>query len=303
MKALKEKGFTLVELMVVIAIIGMLAAALTTLVPRVREMGSAARCKANLRNLAIAAQNWSLKEHDGSRHYPAAGSWESSWFNAKIQRQIYKSGDNDNWPDAWVSWTYGTTGTWPWRDIDNTTSWKDNMLVSRFDGERGYVSVTNGCLWEYVGKDISVYVCASHKKVATENPEVKKLVRSYVMNGYFGWDSADTKGKKAIDEVTLSGTASLRLMFAELPGLERKEDKKGVDISDRAIDGVLQYDQGESIGFNHRAARKLVGHVAFVDGHVDTIIRPSPSDEDLKKLTKALCEATEIEREIRLKMR
>ena len=300
MMVLRRKGFTLVELMIVIAIIGMLAAALTTLVPRIREMGRAARCKANLRNLAMAAQNWSLKERDRGRSYPAAGSWENERFDRNAGR-VYWSGV-DGQSDAWVSWTYGTSGTWPWRDIDDKKSWKGNMLVSRFEGERGYISVTNGCLWEYVGKDLSVYVCDSHKNVAVEN-QVKRLVRSYVMNEYFGWNENGRTGRKAIDTVNISGTASLRLMFAELPGLDRKEDKRNLDVSDRAVDGVLQYKDGESIGFNHRVARKLVGHVAFADGHVDTLIRPSKSDDDLKKLTKALCEATEIEREISQKMR
>ena len=302
MKVLRKKGFTLVELMIVIAIIGMLAAALTTLVPRIREMGRSARCKANLRNLAMAAQSWSLKEREGSRMYPAAGSWESldSERSGNKAITIYKSGV-DGGSDAWVSWTYGTSGVWPWRDISNKTSWQGNMQAARFDGERGYISVTNGCLWEYVGKDLSVYICEAHKSVAVEN-QVQKLVRSYVMNAYFGWDGDDGRGRKAIDTVSISGTASLRLMFAEMPGLDRKEDKKGIDTSDRAIDGVLQYND-EVIGFNHRAARKLVGHVAFADGHVETLIRPSTSSDDLRKLTKALCEATEIERDISLKMR
>ena len=301
MKALKKKGFTLVELLVVIALIGVLSAALTTQVPRIREMGRATRCKANLRNLAMAAQSWSLIERDTSRTYPAAGSWESSTINMDPSpHRVYWSGAGGH-PDAWVSWTYGESDTWPWNN-NNRQSWRGNMRISRFDGTGGYISVTNGCLWEYVGKDLSVYVCDAHKSVAVQN-QVRNLVRSYVMNEYFGWDSDGHRNRKDVGAVSVSGTSSLRLMFAELPGGDGKESgRSGFEVSGSTVDSVLQYEDGEVIGFNHRAARKLAGHVAFADGHVETVVRPSKDSEDLRKLTKALCEAREVERDIRLRM-
>jgi len=54
------KGFTLVELLVVISILGVLAAALTTQVGRTRASGQAVRCKANLKNLAQAALSYAV---------------------------------------------------------------------------------------------------------------------------------------------------------------------------------------------------------------------------------------------------
>ncbi|MCL1921112.1 MAG: type II secretion system GspH family protein [Kiritimatiellaeota bacterium] len=301
MKALVKRGFTLVELMVVIAIVSLLAAALTVQVPKIRETGRAARCQANLRNLAMAAQSWSLKERDNWRSFPAAGSWESSHIalDGTGRGLIYWSGPG-NEPDAWVSWTEGGGPGWPWRTSNRQSHW-GRMRASRFDQTEGYISVTNGALWEYVGRDLSTYVCDSHKSavVTATGMDKRKLYRSYVMNAYFGWDGG--KGRKGIDAVSLSGTASLRLMFAEMPGLD-KNGKASVDTSPPRIDSVLQYNNGdEVIGFNHRVGRRWAGHVAFADGHVEIITRPTDRQGEVD-LTYDLCTAQEIRKTVRDKL-
>ena len=61
------RGFTLVELLVVIAIIGILVALLLPAIQAAREAARRSQCTNNLKNLAVAAQNY----HDTWNAFPA----------------------------------------------------------------------------------------------------------------------------------------------------------------------------------------------------------------------------------------
>lgn len=61
-------GFTLVELLVVIAIIGILVALLLPAIQAARESARRAQCASNLRNVALALQNY----HDTKKAFPPA---------------------------------------------------------------------------------------------------------------------------------------------------------------------------------------------------------------------------------------
>lgn len=71
MKRLKRKraGFTLIELMIVIAIIAILAAVLVPNFIRARAQGQLTACEANLRTIATSMEMYSV-DYDG--HYPPA---------------------------------------------------------------------------------------------------------------------------------------------------------------------------------------------------------------------------------------
>jgi len=296
MNHFKKSGFTLVELMIVIAIIGVLSAALIAGIHKLQHIARAARCKANLKTLFQAAQNFGT---DTGR-YPAAGSYE--WTVRELTPQPRYHGEH-----AWVSWTLGGGTSWPWGSGNSSTERHGSkMSRSVYFGNAAFISITNGTLWELVGKDAGVYVCEAHRTEAKKvlNPQSEKVYRSYVMNHNFRWDNGNPQDPQHTDhvaskrwthEVIMDGKAGIRCMFAELPANDIQKTSKYAD-------SVLQND--EPIGFNHLLARKWVGHVVFVDGHVEGLIRPRNASLDvLRKLTGHLCDATEIDKDIRDQMR
>lgn len=79
MQSRKRTGFTLIELLVVIAIIAILAAILFPVFSKAKDAGKRAACMSNLKQLAIAAQNyaesWNCTYPPNRLNHWAAGTW------------------------------------------------------------------------------------------------------------------------------------------------------------------------------------------------------------------------------------
>jgi prepilin-type N-terminal cleavage/methylation domain-containing protein/prepilin-type processing-associated H-X9-DG protein len=86
------KAFTLIELLTVIAIIGILAAILIPVVGKVRESARAAQCVSNIRQIAIAMLTYA-DENNG--RLPTSGSTEDGQKPESDWILWYRPSDND----------------------------------------------------------------------------------------------------------------------------------------------------------------------------------------------------------------
>lgn len=287
-----KKAFTMVEMLVVIGIIGMLLASLVYYLGNT-ESAHAVKCKANLKNLANAVQAACVLINDDP-YYPLAGSVEASTVNlsSRNNKETFYE-----YP-GWVSWNSDGAYRNKPRNHASSAGW----FISAYnqDDEVREYCITNGTLYRYVQNPDS-YVCPRHLK---KMPSDKRPGWSYVMNGRFGYDR--TEGGDAIADYypgikKASVKAHTTLLFAELQWEDYTGEKPDFSSgSGFKNDCTLQYtnsDGGEVIGFNHKAGKDVVAHVAFADGHVDVIYYPKKgmSKNDLEELTELLCKGVDYE--------
>jgi prepilin-type processing-associated H-X9-DG protein/prepilin-type N-terminal cleavage/methylation domain-containing protein len=122
-------GFTVVEMLIVIAIMGLLAALLFPVFARAREAARGTACISNLKQLGQAFQQYST---DNGRRYPLAAPF-LAWGNG----------------GHWVSGTTGSGG-----------ELADLGSGAYIDGRTA--NVENGAIYSYV-KSTGVYVCPSNQ--------------------------------------------------------------------------------------------------------------------------------------------
>jgi len=148
----RRAAFTLVEMLIVISIIGLLAALLFPVFARVRESARATSCSSNLRQLGLAFAQYT---QDYGNRYPGTGAYQK-WGS----------------PSAWVG---GTTD----KPIADITDQKPIPDAANASGTGFYsASVEKGSLFPYA-KSAAIYVCPSNADGA-----VKKL--TYSMNCAIG---------------------------------------------------------------------------------------------------------------------
>lgn len=289
----RSSGFTLLELLVVIGIIGVLAAVTIAQFGGATASAKATTCMTNMRNLAVAVQNSAMANHDG--WYPAAGSYK--WTDPRGRKLYYPV------HKGWISWNMV-------RENDTSKGGGSSIPFSSGDKEALRLAVTNGAIWRASGASFKSYQCPVHADACYKRNK-RYPGWSYVMNQMFGFDSnygsgprlnlggrtLENVGQMYIDgKGWRSGSADRMLLFSEIQGVDIAEQglRANVDGGGTEGDSVLQYEKNEIIGFNHQVnGKRWIAHVAFADGHVARMFLPR-GGLSLTEITKSLCMGHEL---------
>lgn len=309
-----HRGFTIIELLVVIGIIGVLAGVLMSSFSGGTESARAAKCLANMRNLAQGAISYASDRN----HFPFAGSHAAIGVDGNGKTRYREN-------VGWISWL--SKG-----DEYHTRSARGgsarsfqrcaNISACCSSEEDATFAITNGSLWRFVGQNRETYMCPAHVIRARRHAATVRF--SYAMNAYFGYDWS--QGSKAVvsedgNWIDFNSTKRLdrRLMFAELPfaipgacdsANDVAEDTAYTSANDtRLTDCTLQYKANvngksyntqwggaaEAIAFNHRSGKRYCAHVAFGDGHVEKLLLPSKAGGlNSVQLTALLCGGVDV---------
>ena len=307
-----RQGFSLVELLVVVAIIAILAGVLMASFGGGTASARAARCLSNMKNLASAAQTYAM----ASQYYPLAGNLTYLTMkeegNGRVTKKYYETA-------GWIS--ADTRNTYP------STSYSKPTSVSLYsnDREAAAYALTNGCLWKYVSGSRETYICPEHAKRSGGGAKASgkggssttysTVNWSYLMNASFGWDKAGRARSHSSSGRSAYGNqahADKILLFSEVPfmGFNGWQPEGTAGTTD--TDAILQYSESgldsagtysgggsdEEIGVNHKSGREYCAHVAFADGHVEKLRVPmdgkKPNTADFAKLTSWLCAGYDV---------
>ena len=300
-----HRGFTLVELLVVIGIIATLAGIMVLSFGGATESARAANCLTNMKQLAQAANSKAME----TGYYPLAGSLESIDVDEVEGKTLYRP------MVGWISW------------LDNKRQYEDsngNQIASShksaeqcpFYGngtlEDETYALTNGTIWVSGGRNKKLYTCPAHV-LSRREAGLKAPLWSYVMNAYFRYDYS--QGSKAVASGIYPGRrygalkrADRTLMFAELPTIDPATRRRLDEPSGAEADCTLQYKasingnsynsswngKAETVGFVHKSGkRNYCAHVVFADAHTEKLVY-SEAGLSLQDLTAALCEGLDV---------
>lgn len=236
MRTCETRAFTLIEMLLVIAIIVVLAGLLYPVFSKVRESGRSTRCVSNLRQLQLAAMNAS-----GGASLPYSVSWsepQTDPYTGAIISYIHRAG--------WVSWySHYNNEVKPTDSFTKNYDWRDT--------DTGLGTITNGTLWAHLfpvepAKTMTgikamaraVYCCPT----AALTAQGKTALRSYSMNSAANHMSL------------LGGGGTICVLFVE--------------------DTPVTTGSGASAAYDGEVTTNLAtrihngrGNVIYVDGHVE----------------------------------
>lgn len=122
-----RRGFTLVEVIIVIGIIAILSAIVLTMITRSRSAATSAQCVANIHAAAVGLTTYA---HDHGLRFPDPTSLNMSWEQTirpyiPSPRAFQCPGDSEIYPIVGSSYD--------WRDTGNTSTTLAGMTLSSFN--------------------------------------------------------------------------------------------------------------------------------------------------------------------------
>lgn len=318
-KATSKSAFTLVEMLVVIAIISLVAMALSSAVRGAQRTANAAKCQAHMKNLHTAAV--AFLADNGC--YPKASSYET------MSRS--PSGKAFHEHVGWVSWV--PKGGGKRRDANGKTPWQKGNDKSHADkfyfpanfDKNMLQAVSEGSLYKYVGKDPMTFRCPQHRS----SKEGATIYLSYAMNSWFYshsrlyneyWELVDnghpaTGSRTTIDFTKQKenvGVPSRMALFIEMEDAEDdsssgREGQSGDGKQKaRLLKGDCVWEWSDVVGLEkgrYNFKKRDEGHfkggikycnVVFVDGHVMAVpeVAEEPAEwndhQDIEDVFKSL---------------
>lgn len=173
----RNGGFTLVELLVVMVIIGLLIAVLLPAVQKAREAARTSSCANNLRQIALAVNNFEAR----NQHYPS--SWKETLPDA--------NGDINGWSTQALLLPYLEQVSLH-TQIDFNESYED----------AGPVTLADGTVTALTSMRVPTYLCPSERRdeVRYENGQPEHYPLNYGMNlgDWFVWDPSTGEGGNGV---------------------------------------------------------------------------------------------------------
>jgi prepilin-type N-terminal cleavage/methylation domain-containing protein/prepilin-type processing-associated H-X9-DG protein len=241
-----RRGLTLLELLVVTAIIGVLMGLLLPAVQKARESASRTQCANNLRQIGLAFQNC----HDTNRHFPSGG-WGWNWVGMP---------DRGTGPEQPGGWLYNVL---PYVEQQNLRSLGREQNSPQIEQSLGTVLET----------PLSLFNCPSRRS-GGPYPVLPQYNTYLVGIGSTGATSTITVARMArSDYAANAGSQGFNELFAGPPSLAEGDDPKYPWPSTAACNGIFYQRSAVSIAEITRgtsntflAGERYLNSLHYMDG-------------------------------------